>query len=127
MEIAAQRHQRAVGERHRSRQAVEALAHPFEIAVDEVPGFAEIALHGKGDDDGAPCAAYAQCQTAGARVTANLDLAAELLDTGTLQYSLLNRSREPHDRPSCGSRTAWLDMPPKPSCNTLVTVRVPHT
>ena len=85
MEFAAQRHQRAVGEGHRLRNAAEAFAHPLDVTMEERAGFAEIALHGKRDDHRASCAADAQRQAARARVSSHLNRAIELFDARTLQ------------------------------------------
>ena len=64
VELAAQRQERAVRERHRLRNGDEALAHPLEIAIEEGARFSEIALDGKRDDDCTSRAADAQRQTA---------------------------------------------------------------
>ena len=110
VEFAAQRHQRAVGERHRLRKAVEALAHPLDVAIEEGAGFAEIALHGKRDDDRAACAADAQRQAARARMSSHLNRAIELFDARTLQCLPPKRSAAT-DLPPRAITRRWSEQP----------------
>ncbi len=85
VEFTAQRQQRTVAERHRSRQTIEPLAHPLDVAAHEGAGLADIALDGKRHDDGAARAAHPQCQTSRAWMAADLDRTIELLDVGTFR------------------------------------------
>ena len=88
VQLAAQRQQCAVAERHALRHAIEPRANPFDIAVEEGAGFAEVALHGKRHDHGAARAADTQRQAPCGRMPANLDGAVELGDARTLRVFL---------------------------------------
>jgi hypothetical protein len=73
MRLAAQGHEGAVAEGDWNRQAIEALAHPGNIAVEEGAGLVQVALHGQRDNHSATRAAHAQCQAARTRMTPHFD------------------------------------------------------
>jgi hypothetical protein len=78
------------------RHVIETLAHPFDISDDEGVGFVEVALHGKSYNYCAPRAADAKRQSARARVSANLDRSADLIQFVRFRQGFRGRCGVPH-------------------------------
>ena len=104
MRLAPQRQHHLVTERDGLGQAVEPLAHPVDMPMDERTGFRSIAFDRQRDDHGAARAADAQRHAPRGWMVAHLDRRPELWQSFGLRRSGRYRTSLPHGWPSSRAR-----------------------